>query len=484
MDRSRLIPLIIASALFMENLDSTVIATALPAIARALQANPLHLSLAITAYLFALAVFIPASGWVADRFGARTVFRAGILVFTLGSLACGAAGSLTGFVIARTFQGIGGAMMTPVGRLVLVRSIPKAGLVRAMAWFTVPALIGPLIGPPVGGFITTYFSWRWIFWINLPIGLLGILLVTLFIPDLKEKRPPPFDLKGFFLVGAALLGIVGAFEAIGRDVLPMTATLALGGVGAMLMALYIAYARRAAAPVLDLRLFAVPTYRVALIGGFLFRTGIGAIPFLLPLMLQVGFGLSPFRSGLLTFAAAGGALLMKTAAATILRSVGFRRVLIGNALVAAAGLAAVGLFGPTTPHAVILVVLLAGGFFRSLQFTSINTLAYADLEPARMGRATSLAAVAQQLSLSIGIGTAALLLHLLTSLRGETLPGVTDFSTAFFIVAAIAASSTLVFATLPADAGAELSGHRGPQPASSQSVAASEDPATRRPAPR
>jgi EmrB/QacA subfamily drug resistance transporter len=304
--RHALIPLIVACALFMENLDSTVLSTALPAIAASFGEDPVRLNLAITAYLFSLAVFIPISGWVADRFGARRVFRAAILVFTVGSILCGISQSLTELVLARIFQGLGGAMMVPVGRLVLLRSVDKAQLVSAMTYLTVPALIGPVIGPPLGGFITTYFSWRWIFFINVPIGLLGMLLATLFIEEIREERPPPLDLPGFLLTGIGLMSIVVAFESIGRPLLPAGAVLALFAIGAAALLTYLHHYRRQTHPALNLGLLRVPTFRVAIVGGFLFRIGIGATPFLLPLMLQIGFGMSPLKSGLLTFAGAAG----------------------------------------------------------------------------------------------------------------------------------------------------------------------------------
>jgi EmrB/QacA subfamily drug resistance transporter len=461
-ERRVLVPLIVASALFMENLDSAVIATALPAIAASLGESPLRLSLAITSYLFSLAVLIPASGWVADRFGARTVLRGGILVFTAGSVLCGLADSLAGFVLARAVQGAGGAMMTPVGRLVLVRSVAKSELVRATAWLTVPALVGPVLGPPLGGFITTYLSWRWIFWINVPIGLLGLVLVSLHIPDERAERQPPFDARGFAVLALGLLGLVGGFESIGRGLVPSWASAALLAAGAAAAALYVRHARRVPDPMIDLRLLAYPTFRAAVLGGFLFRIGIGAVPFLLPLMLQLGFGLDPFRSGLLTFAAAAGALVMKTTAAAVLRRFGYRRVLLANALLSAAFLAAIGLLRPETPHFAVLALLLAGGFFRSLQFTSVNTLAYAELPPERVSRGTSFAAMAQQLSLSIGAGTGALALHLAAAARGGegAAPAVPDFGAAFLVVAAFGALSALAFVRLPPDAGAEISGHK------------------------
>src|SRR5262247_1558486 len=249
-----LIPLIVACGLFMENLDSTVLSTALPAIARSLEENPLHLSLAMTAYLFSLAVFIPISGWVADRFGARTVFRAAIVIFTMGSILCGLSDSLPQFVLARVFQGFGGAMMVPVGRLVLLRAVPKSELVRAMAWLTVPALIGPVLGPPLGGFITTYLSWRWIFWINVPIGLVGVILATRYVADIREKGLPPLDVKGFILSGVGLAGLAFGITTIGQGLLPSALVVALLTMGVIGCWLYVRHAREASAPLLDLDL--------------------------------------------------------------------------------------------------------------------------------------------------------------------------------------------------------------------------------------
>jgi EmrB/QacA subfamily drug resistance transporter len=453
-----LIPLIVACALFMENLDSTVIATALPAIAAAFGESPVRLSLAITCYLFSVAVFIPISGWVADRFGARRVFRLAIGVFVVGSILCGFATSVWELVLARILQGMGGAMMVPVGRLVLLRTTAKADLVRAMAWLTVPALIGPVLGPPLGGFITTYVSWRWIFWINVPIGVLGIVLVSLLIPDLREERPPPLDLRGFLLSAVGLLGLVSGFETAGRDLVPWSLTLLLLAAGGLGLGLYVRHARRARHPPIDLALLQVPTFRASIVGGFLFRIGIGAMPFLLPLMFQAAFGLSAFQSGLLTFAAAAGAMLMKITAGPILKLFGFKRVLILNALISSAFVAVIGLFQPSTPHLLVLAVLLPGGFFRSLQFTSINTLGYADIERERMSRATSFASMMQQLSLTIGVGTGALLLNLSMAARGDPHLVAGDFTLAFFVVAILAALSALAYVPLAADAGAEVSG--------------------------
>jgi EmrB/QacA subfamily drug resistance transporter len=453
---NRIVPLIIAVALFMENMDSTVIATSLPAIANDIGANPLALKLAITSYLLSLAIFIPASGWTADRFGARTVFRAAIAVFVIGSIGCALSHSLADFVIARIVQGMGGAMMTPVGRLVLVRSIPKRELVNAMAWVTVPALIGPIIGPPVGGFITTYATWHWIFIINVPIGILGIVLATSYIEDLRAEQHERFDMVGMVLAGLGIAGIAFGFSVLGLNFLPWTVVAGLIVAGAIFMIAYLVHARRTPVPALDLTLFRLPTFRVSVTGGFIFRLGIGALPFLLPLMLQIGFGMTPFQSGLITFASAVGAMTMKIAAAKILRRFGFRNVMVANAVISAGFLAACATFTIDTPVAVMLALLLVGGFFRSLQFTSINTLAYAEVENVRVSRATSLVSCAQQLAISTGVAFGALAVEFVVHWRGDQPLQASDFQPAFVAVAAISALSMLIFMQLPAEAGAEL----------------------------
>jgi EmrB/QacA subfamily drug resistance transporter len=453
-----LVPLVAAAALFMENLDATVIATSLPAIARDLHQDPVILKLAFTSYLIALAVFIPVSGWAADRFGARNVFRGAIVIFTLASAACGFADSLEWLVAARAVQGIGGAMMTPVGRLILLRSVPRSELVQALAYLTIPALIAPLIGPLVGGFITTYFHWRWIFWINIPVGVLGLVLASRYMPDVRADRVPPLDWLGFCLSGLGLSAIIFGFTITGGVVLPRLAAPALVMAGAVLVALYIHHARRAPHPILDLRLFRIPTFRSSLVGGTVFRVGIGSIPFLLPLMLQVGFGLNPFESGSLTFAAAAGALVMKITALPILRQFGFRRVLVVNALICGGFLAINGLFTPHTPHAAILLVLLTGGFFRSLQFTSLNALAFADVPAPILSQATSMSAVAQQLASAAGVALAAFLLESARALRGDNSLVTADFSIAFITIAVFTAFSGWLHLSLEKDAGAEVAG--------------------------
>jgi len=452
----RIVPLIIAVALFMENMDSTVIATSLPAIAADIGTNPLALKLAVTSYLFSLAVFIPASGWTADRFGARTVFRAAIAVFIIGSIGCAMSGSLLDFVIARIVQGMGGAMMTPVGRVVLVRTIAKRDLLNAMTWVTMPALIGPVIGPPVGGFITTYASWHWIFIINVPIGIIGILLATRFIPEVRAEKHEPFDTVGMVLAGLGIAGVAFGFSVLGLNFLPWTVVASLIGGGVIFFSAYLVHARRTPYPALDLALFRIPTFRASVVGGFVFRVGIGALPFLLPLLLQVGFGMTPFQSGLITFVSAVGAMSMKMAAAPLLRRLGFRTVLVANAIISAAFLGACAAFTRNTPVWVMLMLLLVGGFFRSLQFTSINTLAYADVEQARVSRATALVSVMQQLAISTGVAFGALAVELTLHVRAQPNLTAADFPPAFIAVAVISAASIFMFARLSPDAGAEL----------------------------
>ena len=461
--RTRLTALIVACALFMQNLDGTVVATALPAMARAFGADPLRMNVALTSYLLSLAVFVPVSGWMADRFGARSVFRAAIGVFTIGSVLCGLADSLPILVLSRIVQGIGGAMMIPVGRLVLLRSVAKTELVAAMAWLTTPALIGPVIGPPLGGFLVTYANWRWIFYINVPVGLLGIYLVTRFVADVREPQPGRLDVSGLLLSGFSLACLMFGFETAGRGMVGgiTTATLLLAGFA--LGALYLRHARRHPAPLLDLSLLRIPTFAVSVTAGSLFRVGVGAVPFLLPLMLQLGFGLAAVQSGLITFASAVGAVVMKPAAQRALRIAGFRNVLGYNGALAAAGLAAMAFFRPSWPLPAIYIILIAGGFLRSLQFTAFNTIAYADIPRARMSAATSLYSTLQQLSLTMGISIGAAALEFTRSLSGTVRPSLHDFSVAFFIVAGCSFAATPFALRLPRTAGDEMSGHRSPK---------------------
>ena len=459
--RSRLTALIVACALFMQNLDSTVISTALPSIARAFGAEPVHMNVALTAYLLSLAVFIPASGWVADRFGAKQVFRLAIVIFTLGSVLCGQSDSLGELVAARVFQGLGGAMMVPVGRLLLLRTVPKHELVAAMAWLSTPALLGPVLGPPIGGFIVDWFSWRAIFDINIPVGILGVVLVTLYVEDVREPPRAGFDWRGFALSGTALASLMFGLETIGRGIFAPAVPIAAIATGLAAGLLYGWHAKRHATPLIDFSLLRYRTFLVAVAGGTLFRIGIGAIPFLLPMMLQLTFGKSATESGLITFASSLGALAMKPAATGALRLFGFRDTLLANCGISAVFLGMVALFQPAWPMALIYVILLGGGFFRSLQFTAYNALAYADIPRERMSFATGFYATVQQVSMTLGVSIGAASLTVTMALAGTHEPRLADFATAFLVVSALSLASLPVTLLLPRDAARELSGHGG-----------------------
>ena len=470
---NRIVPLIVAVALFMENMDSTVIATSLPAIAADIGTDPLALKLAITSYLISLAVFLPVSGWTADRFGARNVFRLAILVFISGSIGCALSGSLTEFVIARMVEGAGGAMMTPVARLILVRTVDKRELVVAMIWVTIPALLGPLIGPVFGGFLTTYVSWHWIFIINVPMGVAGIILATIYIQDIKAENPDPFDARGAALAGVAIAGLTFGGSTLGLNFLPTAIVIAMIVIGAAAAVAYVMHAKRTPAPILDLSLLRFPTLHAAVVGGFFYRAGVGCLPFLLPLALQLGFGLTAFQSGLVTVSNVFGALGMKTIIPIVLRRFGFRSALAVNAIVSAFMVGLCATFVPGAPFAWIVGVLLVGGFFRSLQYTSLNTIAYADIDPRYLSRATSLVAVAQQLSLSVSVALGASLVELTLAWRGTDKITAADFQPTWIIVSLISAATALVFWRLPPDAGAEVSRRQmastsGPTEASDQ----------------
>jgi len=456
---NRTTPLILAVALFMENMDSTVLATSLPAIATDIGTSPIALKLALTAYLISLAIFIPISAWMADRFGAKLVFRVAIGVFMLGSVACAISGSLGEFVLARFLQGMGGSMMTPVARLVLVRTTEKSGLVAAMATLTIPALVGPLIGPPVGGFITTFFAWHWIFLINIPIGALGIWLSGRFLPEIAPEATRPIDVPGFFLSAIAASGVVFGLSVVSLPALPPVVGVVTIAVGLTAALLYIRHARRTPYPLLELQLFANPVFRTAIVGGSLFRVGVGAAPFLLPLLFQLGFGLSPFQSGMITFATAAGALSMKFVAPKILKSMGFRTVLTVASVVSAGLMAANALFTSQTPYLVILLVLFLSGFLRSLFFTSSNALVFADIETAQSGQATAISAVAQQTSVALGVAVGGGALEIWSLATGQAIGGA-GFTFAFLTVALISGLPAFMYARMAADAGGSVSGHR------------------------
>jgi EmrB/QacA subfamily drug resistance transporter len=459
MQRSTLIPLIVACALFMENMDSTVIATSLPAIAADIGENPLALKLALTSYLVGLAVFIPISSWAADRFGSRTVFASAIGVFVGGSLLCAASSTLPAFVGARFLQGFGGAMMVPVGRLVLLREVPKSGLVAALAWLTTPALLGPVIGPPLGGAITLYLHWRWIFLINLPIGALGLYLVLRHIPNLREAEPPALDVPGFVLSGFGLSVLMLGLSSLGGHLMSGGITAACIVLGAIALAGYVRHARRAPQPLIDLALLKLPTFHAGVVAGTLFRIGVGSTPFLMPLLLQLGFGLDPLQSGLLTCAVAVGAMFMKTLTTMILKRWGFRRVLTVNAAVASAAVAAFGLFTAQTPHVIIVAVLLVSGCLRSLQFTALQAISFAEVSAASMSQASSVTSMTQRLSQSLGVAAGAYALQLSSTLQGHARIEASDFWPTFLAMGLISAASALSHLRLAPHAGAEVSGH-------------------------
>ena len=452
----RMIPFIVGCALFMQMLDSTVVATALPTMARDFGTTVVHMNVTITSYLLATAVFVPISGWAADRFGARAVFLAAIVLFTLSSVACAASGTLSQLVAARLVQGAAGAMMVPVGRIILLRRIPKGELLKAMAFLTIPALLGPVIGPPVGGFLVTYASWHWIFLINIPVGALGIYMVRRWITRDVPASRPRLDTVGFLLSGVAMAALMSCLEAAGHGSLGLWPTLGLLCLGLICGVLYIRHARHVTYPIIDLSLLRTRTFAVSVLGGNLCRFSAGASPFLLAILLQVGFGLSAFSAGMITFTSAAGAMLMKLVATPIVRRVGFRRVLVYNALIAGAFVAACALFRSDTPIWAMVAVLLVGGFFRSLQFTAVNALTYADLDSAQMSRASSFAATAQQLGISLGVACAAMTLNISMTLRGGAETERVDVMWGFAVIALIVAASALSFRRLPARAGSQL----------------------------
>jgi EmrB/QacA subfamily drug resistance transporter len=462
--QTRLTAVIVACALFMQNLDSTIIATALPTMARSFGYDPVRMNVALTSYLLSLTVFIPASGWVADRFGTRNVFRGAIIVFTIGSILCGLSNGLIELVAARVLQGLGGAMMVPVGRLLLLRTAAKSELVAAMAWLTMPALLGPVVGPPVGGFIVTYFNWRWTFFINIPVGIIGLIAVTAFIKDFRETPRGGFDLRGLVLSGAALSCFMFGLETAGRGVVAPQLTGVMIGGGLLAALLYFLHARRHPAPLLDFTLMRLPCFGLSFCAMMLFRTGIGAIPFLLPMMLQVGFGQSAVQSGLITFASSAGALVMKPAAQHALRLFGFRDTLIWNGVLSGIMLLACAAFRPTWPAAAIYFVLLVGGFLRSLQFTAYNTLAYGDVPRVQMSAATSLYTAGQQLAATIGVTAGALSLEVARLFSGHAAPMVGDFSVAFIVVGLMTLAAAPIAVLMPLTAGDDLTGRHAPEP--------------------
>ncbi len=433
-----IIAAIAGMAFMMEQLDATILTTATPAIAAALGQNPLRINLAITSYLLTLITFMPASGWLADRFGARRVFCAALAVFTLGSVLCGLSGSLPMLLAMRMLQGMGGGLMTPVGRSLLLRAFPRSQLVQAMTWFNLPVVIGPTIGPVIGGLISTYASWPWIFYVNIPFGLLGMLAGWHYMPELKRSERPGFDIGGFVLAGAALICVQVAVQALGLGGIPWAvvgAALA-GAVG--LLTVYAMRARRVAHPILDLTLLRIRSFRIGVLAGGVSRVGINGLPYLLPLMLQLGFGKSAVETGLLVSITCLGIVLVRPVAAGLLRRFGFGRLLVGNTLLASACLAAFAGLDAQSSDVEIFLLTFAFSLARGMQFTTLNTLSYADIPRERLSSSTSLGGVAQQITMGLGVSISAALL------QGFTGPEAVLAPPAFRATFAVLAVVTLI----------------------------------------
>lgn len=455
----RYLPWVVATALFMEQLDSTIVNTAIPAMAASLQVTPLSLKAVVTSYILSLAVGIPVSGWMADRFGARQVFSCAVAIFTLSSILCGLAVNVPMLVVARVFQGIGAAMMMPVGRLAIIRTFSKSELLVAMNFVIIPALIGPLLGPTVGGLIVHWLSWREIFFVNVPVGLVALLLAQRYMPDYRGDASRPLDLIGliWFSTGAALLSWL--LEVFGEhDLDPISATalllLAIGLLGA-----YGWHARRVPHPLLRLALFRIRTFRVSVIGGFITRLGMGGLPFLLPLLYQLGLGLPAWESGLLMMPAAAAAMGMKLISAWVLRRYGYRQVLIVNTVMIGFTITLFARVDEGTPIPVILLLALAQGFFNSLQFSSMNSMAYADIEARDSSMASTITSVFQQMSMSFGLAFGSLVAawYLGNLPQTDQVAIIGALHHAFLTLGGLTLLSSLSFWTLRAEDGESVS---------------------------
>ncbi len=454
--------LLVAGTFFMEMLDGTVIVTALPTMADSFHVAVVDLNVAMTAYLLTLGVFIPVSGWVAERFGPRVVFSAAIVLFTVASLLCGLCTSLTPFIAARILQGIGGALMVPVGRLVVLRVTPKNELMRATATIVWPGLIAPVLGPPLGGLITTYLSWPWIFYLNLPLGVIALICALRLVPRGEPMRDRALDWRGALLSGSACVLLAYGLDLVSKsDESPLVGVVVLAA-GMVLGVIGVWHLRRHPVPLIDLSVMAHRTFSFNIISGSLARAAIGTAPFLLPLMFQVGMGFDAVRSGFLVLAVFAGNLLMKTMTSQVLRWFGFRRVLLINGVLLAISLALCGLLEADTPTVVIVVLLFASGAFRSMQFTSMATIAFADVPQPKMGSANALNNTAMQLTLGMGVAVGAFLLHASGWLRGsaDDTPILTDFRLAFYAAGVLALFGCLAAIRLDHNAGAEVSGHK------------------------
>jgi EmrB/QacA subfamily drug resistance transporter len=454
---------LIAGAFFMENLDGTIIATALPQMASSFQVGAVNLNIGMTAYLLTLAVFIPISGWVADRLGSRSVFACAIGIFTLASLLCGAAGTLTQFTLMRILQGIGGAMMVPVGRLIVLRTTPKEKLTQAIAYITWPGLTALVIGPPLGGFITTYASWHWIFFLNLPIGVLALVLTLLWIENIRTEERHPFDWTTFLLGGLASTGAVYAMEKLGGDgdrwQVPagILALSVLSGTAAIVLA-----RRKPTTSLVDFESLKLKTYSLSVYGASAFRISVAVLPFLLPMMFQIAFGMNAFRSGLYLLALFGGDLSMKIFVIQTLRRFGFRNILIVNGVITAASIALCATLKPGTPAGLIIAILFFHGACRSMEFTCMTTLAYTEIPPHRMSRANGFLSAIMQLSMGMGVAVGAITLRLVAHANGHSaaLPQLRDFHMAILFISVLALGPVFDGLGLASDAGIATSGHR------------------------
>jgi EmrB/QacA subfamily drug resistance transporter len=452
-----LIPLIVGCAFFMEGLDSTMIAVSIPAMGKSLGESPLRLNLVITTYLLSLAVFIPVSGWIADRFGARRVFCAAVLVFAGGSALCGLATSLPMLVAMRIVQGFGGAMMTPVGRLILLRSFPRAGLVSAMNWMTIPSMVGPMVGPIVGGVLTSYASWRWIFYLNIPIGLLGGVLALRLFENFRAPAPARFDLVGFAVAGLGLFLLEFAIENVGRPMITPAVGYAFFPMALAALLLYRRHARHFSTPVLDLDLLKIKTFNIGTMTGGICRMGLDATPFLLPLLFQVGFGFSALQAGLLSFSSTLGAMFVRSFSRPVLRVLGFRRTLAWGAVLSGAVTASYALLDAHTAPWLIASAVLIGGCIRSIQYLGLNAISYADVPSTMLSRATGFGGVVQQVARGFGVAIGAALLALIAGTEQVT---TADFRIVLVLIGLIPLLSVAGFMRLSEADGAEVSGHR------------------------
>ncbi|PWB33993.1 MFS transporter [Pseudomonas sp. SDI] len=445
--------MIIGCALCMELIDATVVMTALPQMAREFEAPSVRMNLVVSLYLLAAALFVPVSGWAADRFGPKRLFQWAIVLFGVASLACALSSTLLQLCLARMLQGVAGAMMVPVGQVLLLRWSPRAELMRNLSYLTIPALIGPILGPPLGGLMVTFLSWHWIFLVNLPIAVLGLLLVQRHIPAFPGVRGEPLDGRGLLLSGIGLGALVFGFEVLGHRLLPLPWGMALLLIGGVSGALYIRHARRCARPLLDLSLLRIPSFGISFWGGNLLRLGTASGPFLLVLLFQSCFGMSPLAAGLLTLAGGAGAFLMKLLALRVVRRFGIRRTLTVNALFTGVSLAACAWFSIDTPYWLIVLMLFVSALIRSLQFSTLGALTYADVPAQLSSRASSLQAMTVQLSMSLSVGMAAALLGLLMSVRGHASLLASDVAWVMLLGGVACVASGLLFRRLPADAG-------------------------------